>query len=100
MTQAREMVERLGQLETLLGEEMTQHPIGAGSGQGIPSEYRGMAKVVRIKDDEAKKWWGIDMPLYIDTMKGETNLLTPGGQMASIADVNRWFDLEVMDPHP
>lgn len=91
-TQAREMMEQLRDLEYLIGEEMTQNPIGNGQIQGFPSEYRGLAKVVRVKDADVKNWWGTDMPIYIDVAKGESNLMTPGGQMASLQDVNRWFD--------
>ena len=90
-TQAREMMEKLADLDSLIGEEMTQHPLGNGSLQGFPSEYRGLAKINRIKDADVKNWWGIDMPIYVDVAKGETNLMTPGGQMASIGDVNKWL---------
>lgn len=99
-TQARDMMEQLSELEHLMGEEMTQNPVGGGTMQGFPSEYRGLAKVVRIKDSEVKNWFGTDMPIFVDVAKGETNLFSPGGQQASIADVNKWFDLEVMDAHP
>jgi hypothetical protein len=99
-TKARNMMERLAELDQVVGEEMTQHPIGNGTMQGFPSEYRGLAKVVRIKDADVKNWYGKDFPLYIDVARGESNLLTPGGAMASIQDINRWFDLEVTDSHP
>ena len=99
-TQAREMMEQLADLEHLMGEEMTQAPISGGALQGFPSEYRGLAKVARVKDAAVKDWWGTDMPIFVDVAKGETNLMTPGGQMASIQDVNKWFDLEEMDNHP
>jgi hypothetical protein len=99
-TQAREMMEQLQDLSYLVGEEMTQHPMGNGQMQGFPSEYRGLAKVTRVKDGDVKSWFGMDMPIFVDVAKGETNLMTPGGQRATMDDVNRWFDLEVIDNHP
>lgn len=91
-TQAREMMEQLADLEYLIGEEMTQNPIAGGQIQGFPSEYRGLAKVTRIKDASVKDWFGTDMPIFIDVARGESNLMTPGGQRASMDDCNKWFD--------
>jgi len=101
MTKAQELVLSLEELEALVGEEMTNNPKGGGTPQGFNTEYRGMAKVTKVKDDAVKQWWGQSgQPLFIDVAKGETNLLTPAGELASMADVNNWFDLEAITTHP
>ncbi len=93
-TQAREMMEKMRDLGNLdpKFEEMTSHPNTGTQLMNFPSNYRGLAKVTRVKDDAAKTWMGIDMPIYVDMENGETNLLTPAGQMATIADVSKLFD--------
>lgn len=101
MNKATELMQSLQNLEEMVGEEMINSPIGNGTPQGFNSEYRGMAKVVKVKDDAVKKWWGQSgQPLFIDVKKGETNLLTPEGELASMTDVQKWFDLEAVTTHP
>ncbi len=99
-TKASEMVEKLQELAPVLGEEMTQHPLMGGTMMNFPNNYRGLAKVTRVKDQQAKNWMGQDMPIFVDMESGETNLLTPAGQMATVADISKWFDLETWEPHP
>ena len=101
-TKAREMLEKMGSLKYLSPEfeEMTQHPMMAGMPMNFPSNYRGLAKVTRVRDEQAKSWLGMDMPIYVDMESGETNLFAPNGQMASVADISKWFDLETFEPHP
>lgn len=101
MAKATELIQSLQALEEMFDEEMTNNPMGGGAPQGFPSEYRGMAKVVKVKDDAVKQWWGQSgQPLFIDVAKGETNLLTPEGELASMQDVTKWFDLEAITTHP
>jgi hypothetical protein len=100
MTKAREIMMNLHELEELVGEEMTQNSMGNGKSQDTPKEYRGKAKVVGVKNAEAKKWLGTEREIFVDTGKGETDLMVPGGQRASLADVQKWFDLEFVDEHP
>lgn len=98
---AQELIVHLQELETLVGEEMTNNPMNGGAPMGFPSEYRGLAKVVRVKDEAIKKWWGQSgQPLFIDIAKGETNLLTPEGELATMQQVSNWFDLEAITTHP
>ena len=99
-TKAREMLEKMSGVAALMGEEMTQHPIMMGMPQNIPGNYRGLAKVTKVRDEQAKGWLGVDMPFYMDMESGETNLLTPAGQMATVQDISRWFDIETWEPHP
>ncbi len=99
-TKAYEMIQNLYDLDDLLGEEMTQNSMGGGAAQDAPAEYRGKAKVVGIKDKKAKNWLGQDQMLYVDTASGETDLMVPGGQMATLKDVQGWFDLEYTELHP
>lgn len=101
-TQARSMLEKMADLvgQGAVAEEMTQHPMMAGTMMNIPNNYRGLAKVTKVRDEQAKGWLGVDMPFYMDMDSGETNLLTPGGQMATVADISKWFDLETWEPHP
>ena len=99
-TKAREMIQSLHDLDALIGEEMTQNSMGGGASQDTPAEYRGKAKVTGIKDAKAKNWLGQDQMIYVDTNSGETDLMVPGGQMASLSDVQKWFDLEYTDMHP
>lgn len=101
-TQARDMLEKIHGLVHLgvVGEEMTQHPMMTGTLMNIPNNYRGLAHVTKVHDEMAKGWLGIDMPFFIDMESGETNLLTPGGQMATVQDISRSFDLETWEPHP
>jgi hypothetical protein len=84
----------------VVSEEMTSHPIMTGTLMNIPNNYRGLAKVTKVRDEQAKNWIGTDMPFYVDMESGETNLLQPNGQMATVADISRWFDLEMWTPHP
>ena len=100
MTAARQLIQKLQELDTLVSEEMTQHPIAGSPMQGFPSNYRGLAKVKSVKDAAAKDWLGINMPIFVDVASGETNVLTPGGQMATVADISKFFDLEVFEPTP
>jgi len=95
-TLAQEMMERMKSI----GEEMTQHPMGGGAAQDFPANYRGLAKVKKYNDDTAKSWLGIDMPFFVDVNSGETNIFTPAGQMASVADIARVCKIEVYEPHP
>lgn len=101
-TQAREMLEKISGLVTtgVVGEEMTSHPMMTGSMMNIPNNYRGLARVTKIRDEAAKNWLGVDTVLYVDSDSGETNLLTPGGQMATCADIAKLCNLEVFEPHP
>ena len=99
-TKARTMLEKINSLGELVGEEMTNHPMMGGSLMNFPSNYRGLAKVTRVRDEQAKSWLGVDMPIYVDMENGETNLLQPNGQMATVADISKWFDLETFEPHP
>ncbi len=101
-TQAREMMEKMTELTKLSPtfEEMTNHPLMGGSLMNFPSNYRGLAKVTKVRDDAAKNWMGVDMPIYVDMESGETNILTPAGQMATVADISKVFDLETWEPHP
>ena len=101
-TKAREMMENIGDLVTVgaVDEEMTQHPLMGGTMMNFPGNYRGLAKVTKVRDEAAKNWLGTDMPIYLDMESGETNLLTPAGQMATVADISKWFDLEQWTPHP
>lgn len=74
MNKATELMTNLENLEAAQSEEMINNPIGGGAPQGFNSEYRGMAKVTKVKDDAVKKWWGQSgQPLFIDVAKGETN---------------------------
>ena len=93
-TKATEM---LGKIQVLVekgavSEEMTSHPIMTGTLMNIPNNYRGLAKVSKILDGPAKGWMGMDFPIYVDMESGESNLLTPMGSMATVADISRWFD--------
>ena len=101
-TQAREMLEKVNDLVNLgaVGEEMTQHPMMGGMPMNIPNNFRGLAKVVKLRDESAKNWLGVDMPVFIDLQNGETNLLTPSGVAASVQDVMRVAHLEIWEPHP
>lgn len=93
MNKATELMTSLEDLEDFQGEEMINNPLNGGAPQGFPSEYRGLAKVTKVKDDAVKKWWGQSgQPLFIDVEKGETNLLTPEGELASMQQVSNWFD--------
>jgi hypothetical protein len=93
-TQAKKMYEKIQDLvnKGVVGEEMTQHPMMGGTLMNFPNNYRGLAKVTRIRDEGAKNWMGVDMPIYVDMESGETNLLTPAGQMATVGDISKWFD--------
>ena len=99
MLKAREMMSKLYQLEQL-SEEMADHVIPAGMPQGFPSNYRGLAKVTKMMDGGSKNWLGIDMPFFIDIATGESNLLLPNGQMASVSDIAKVAHLEVFEPTP
>ena len=100
-TKARTMLEKIhAVVEMGVAEEMINHPMMTGMPQNIPGNYRGLAKVTKVRDEQAKGWLGVDMPFYLDMESGETNLLTPAGQMATVQDISRWFDLETWEPHP
>jgi hypothetical protein len=97
-TKARLVYEKL--LTSPLAEEMTQHDMPGAVPQGVSSEYRGLAKVVKYTDDNAKNWLGIGMPFYVDMKTGETSLLAPNGDMASVQDVLGCCHIEAFTPHP
>ena len=99
-TRAKEMMGKIGTLGEIIGEDMTTHNIMGGVPMGFPSNYRGLAKVKKILDGEAKDWVGMDQVFYVDVDSGETSLMTPAGDMATIADLTKVFSLETFTPHP
>jgi hypothetical protein len=100
MTKAAELIKSLTELQEMVGEEMTQHSTETGIPQDFPSEFKGMVKVVNVKDQSAKKFLGQNWMFYVDAAKGETDLMVPGEPNASLNTVKGWFDLEVVKDTP
>ncbi len=101
-TQAKDMLEKIQGLVNVgaVSEDMTSHNMMGGMPMGIPSEYRGLCKVVRMQDGSAKNWLGTDVPFFIDMKNSETSLLNPDGDVMSVQDVMKTFQIETFMPTP
>jgi hypothetical protein len=99
MSRAAVLIESLVDLDNRMKGivEDTTHNHPDAHDMDVPSEYRGQVQVTNVKDDEAKNYWGTGLEFYVDVARGETDLMTPDGEAASISDVSRWFDLKTID---
>ena len=101
-TQARDMFQKIQSLVNVgaVSEDMTTHNMMTGAMMNIPNNYRGLAKVTRMQDQSAKNWLGTDVPFYIDMENGESSLLSPEGDVMSVQDIMKTFQLETFMPTP